>query len=128
MRDAKPLRLQRRDRGVTLRLPVLFQLLGFLLACVARGQQSPLPLFPRAAARPGTVGRREAAQQPDNNVAETISDNFSFRVASPLSNQMNLEVAVQAAAAFLNKTVESAHAYLSVGPIFNDYSSVGYYS
>ena len=39
---------------------------------------------------------------------------------------MNLEVAVQAAAAFLNKTVESAHAYLFVGPIFNDYSLVGY--
>ena len=77
MRDAKPLRLQRRDRGVTLRLPVLFQLLGFLLAGVARGQQSPLPLSPA----PPLSAVEKQLNNLTNNVAETISDKFSFCVA-----------------------------------------------
>jgi len=78
MRDAKPLQLQRRGRGVALRLPVLIQLLGFLLlllAGVARGQQSPLP--------PALSAVEKQLNNLTNNVAETISDNFSFCVADP---------------------------------------------
>ena len=83
MRDAKPLRLQRRDRGVTLRLPVLFQLLGFLLAGVARGHQSPLPLSPAPPLAPALSAVEKQLNNLTNNVAETISDNFSFCVADP---------------------------------------------
>ena len=83
MRDAKPLQLQRRGRGVALRLPVLIQLLGFLLlllAGVARGQQSPLPPVPPA---PPLSAVEKQLNNLTNNVAETISDNFSFCVADP---------------------------------------------
>ena len=83
MRDAKPLQLQRRGRGVVLRLPVLIQLLGFLLlllAGVARGQQSPLPPVPPA---PPLSAVEKQLNNLTNNVAETISDNFSFCVADP---------------------------------------------
>jgi len=83
MRDAKPLRLQRRGRGVALHLHVLLQLLGFLLlllAGVARGQQSPLPPVPPA---PPLSAVEKQLNNLTNNVAETISDNFSFCVADP---------------------------------------------
>ena len=87
MRDAKPLQLQRRGRGVALRLPVLIQLLGFLLlllAGVARGQQSPLPPDPPAPPlAPALSAVEKQLNNLTNNVAETISDNFSFCVADP---------------------------------------------
>ena len=85
MRDAKPLRLQRRGRGVALHLHVLLQLLGFLLlllAGVARGQQSPLPPVPPAPPLPPALSAVEKQlNNLTNNVAETISDKFSFCVA-----------------------------------------------
>ncbi|KAF2305224.1 hypothetical protein GH714_003162 [Hevea brasiliensis] len=79
-------------------------------------------------------------------------DPVPFLLAPNVSNQLGLEAAVEATAEFLNKAVkpvivggpklrvakaqeafleladamESADAYIFVGPIFNDYSSVGY--
>ncbi|RLM64591.1 ABC transporter G family member 28-like [Panicum miliaceum] len=87
MRDAKPLRLQRRGRGVAQRLSVLLQPLGFLLlllAGVARAQQSPLPPVPPA---PPLAPPLSAVEKQlnilTNNVTGTISDKFSFCVADP---------------------------------------------
>ncbi|CAN1229849.1 Pyruvate decarboxylase 1 [Linum grandiflorum] len=74
-----------------------------------------------------------------------IRDPVPFSISPVVSNQLGLEAAVEAAAEFLNKAVKPVivggpklrvgkaqkafvelDAYVFVGPIFNDYSSVGY--
>jgi hypothetical protein len=72
MRDAKPLRLQR--RGLVIALHLLVAVL--LLAGVARAQRSPLPPPPLSAIE-------EQLNTLTNEVAGTISDKFSFCVADP---------------------------------------------
>ncbi|RCV32844.1 hypothetical protein SETIT_7G035300v2 [Setaria italica] len=77
MRDAKPLRLQRRGPGITLHLFVAV----LLLAGVARAQRSPLPPPPPLA--PALSAVEKQLNNLTNQVAGTISDKFSFCVADP---------------------------------------------